>query len=353
MTHRLRGPVGRGFLVAALIASLVMITPPPANAVVAPADGYGFGQGHAPVFYSFADTDRELDAVAKTGASWLRVLVDWSNIESTKGQYNWGYLDNIVNSARSRGLRVLGVIAFTPVWARPQAINSLLWTVPPANAQDYADFSAQVARRYGDRVSDWEMWNEPNLPTFFGLVLDNVAARYTELLKAAYPAIKAVQPGATVVAAGLSPSPGTAKPPQFLQQMYDQGAGGFFDAAAAHPYVPPDGINGDGADSWGGNGWVDVPAMHDVMAAHGDGGKKIWMTELGASTNASGGISQQEQATQILDVLAAAAGTGYSGPAFIYSIRDVNSATDNLQDHFGALLTSDWQPKYTAGVLAR
>lgn len=357
MTSRLRRPVGRGSLAAALVgalvAALIVITPAPANAAVSYPGGYGFGQGHAPVLYTYADTNRELDAVAKTGASWLRVLVDWSSIESTQGQYNWGYLDNVVNAAKSRGLKVLGIIAYTPVWARPQALGSLLWTIPPANAQEFADFSAQVARRYGDRISDWEIWNEPNLPIFFGLVMDNVAARYTEILKATYPAIKSVQPGATVLAAGLSPSPGTAKPPQFLQQMYDAGAGGFFDAAAAHPYVPTDGINGSGADSWAGNGWDDVPAMHDVMAANGDGGKKIWLTELGGTTDVAGGISQQEQAKQIVDVLAAAAATGYCGPAFIYSIRDVDTTTTDPQNHYGSLLTSDWQPKYAAGVLAR
>jgi hypothetical protein len=46
--------------------------------------------------------------------------------------------------------------------------------------------------------------------------------------------------------------------------------------------------------------------------------------------------------------------SGLSGPAFIFSIRDVNTAEqDDEQDNFGALLTSDWQPKVAAGVLAR
>ena len=45
---------------------------------------------------------------------------------------------------------------------------------------------------------------------------------------------------------------------------------------------------------------------------------------------------------------------GYSGPAFIYSIRDLNTANpDSDQDNFGALLTTDWQPKLASIVLAR
>jgi polysaccharide biosynthesis protein PslG len=53
-------------------------------------------------------------------------------------------------------------------------------------------------------------------------------------------------------------------------------------------------------------------------------------------------------------VLWKAAQTGYSGPAFIFSIRVGNSPQrTNRDDNFGALLTSDWQPKVAAGVLAR
>ena len=55
-----------------------------------------------------------------------------------------------------------------------------------------------------------------------------------------------------------------------------------------------------------------------------------------------------------LVVLAAAAGLGYVGPAFIYSIRDNDSSNrGDREANFGALLTTDWQPKFTASVLAR
>lgn len=81
----------RAVVVMIMVAATVTATPSAAHAdVIAPADGYGFGAGAGPVVHSFADTTREVDAVGKTGARWLRVLVDWSNIEGTRGQYNWG-----------------------------------------------------------------------------------------------------------------------------------------------------------------------------------------------------------------------------------------------------------------------
>jgi hypothetical protein len=292
------------------------------------------------------DVNRELDAVAKTGASWLRVLIPWNRVEGVRGQYDWGQTDLVVDAARARNLRVLGVLAFTPDWAKPAGTS---FTAPPDDAAAYAGFAAAAATRYTARVSDWQLWNEPNLPLFFGSTPHN-APKYAELVKAAYPAIKAAQPGSTVVLAGLSRLRGDESPPSFLAQMYALGAKGSFDAAAAHPYVFPTGLwaNPD-------NGWSDVAAMHDVMMANGDGAKKIWMTEFGAPTcDCAGGVSPWEQAKQITDVLAAAAATGYSGPAFIYAIRDTDSANRGDQEsNFGALLTSDWQPKLTAGVLSR
>jgi hypothetical protein len=332
----------------AIAAALVVATPVPARtALNAPADGYGFSDGAFMEYMPIGDANRELDALSKTGASWLRILIDWSRIEPVKGQYDWGYVDGLVNAARAHNLNVLGLIAYTGEWARPPGSYFTAFPVDPA---DYGDFAAAVVRRYGDRVSHWELWNEPNLPLFSGYTASN-GARYTDLLKAAYPAIKRVQPDSTVVSAGLSRLLGDDSPPGFMAQMYAAGAKGFFDAAAAHPYVFPDGLAGD-TD----NGWSDVGRLHDVMVANGDGNKKIWMTELGAPTSdpSAQGVSQSGQAQQITDVLAAAAATGYSGPAFIYSIRDTDTSNrGDLESNFGALLTTDWQPKATAAALAR
>ncbi|MCW2553669.1 MAG: polysaccharide biosynthesis protein PslG [Mycobacterium sp.] len=314
---------------------------------VVPADGYGFSVGASQIWMSAEDADRELDAAARTDARWIRVHIDWHAIEKVKGKFDWGYVDHWIDGARARSMRVLGLITNTPDWAK--APGTALYA-PPIDPADYAAFAANVVRRYSDRVSDWEVWNEPNLPRFLGYA-ERQAAVYVGLLKAAYPAIKVVQPNSTVMSAGLSPALGVDAPANFLNDMYTNGAKGYFDAVAMHPYVFPGGIAAD-TD----HGWSDLARAHDVMTVHGDGDKKIWMTEFGAPTSAptAEGVSQEEQAKQILDVLAGVAATGWSGPAFIYSIRDLDTANpDDREDNFGALLTSDWQPKYTAGVLAR
>ena len=318
-----------------------------AEAVTPPKDGYGFSVGAPMTYMSNVDADRELDAAAKTNATWIRVLIDWHLVEPMPGAFNWGYVDHWVNGARDRGLRVLGLIAYTPDWARAPGSY---FSAPPVDPNTFAAFAEKVVQRYRDRIANWEIWNEPNVPLFFGDVPDR-AARYTELLKTVYPAIKASQPDSTVIAAGLSRAWAPDDPPTFANAMYELGAKGSFDAMAMHPYVYPKGLAVDDH-----NGWSDVERVHQLMVDNGDGGKKIWMTEIGAPTSApsAAGVSQDEQARQITDVLWKSAESGFSGPAFIFSIRDVDSADqDNEQDNFGALLTSDWQPKVAAGVLAR
>ena len=342
---------GRAGLCALALLTVVMLgltgcrsAPIP---VVTPTDGYGFSVGASQIWMSPQDADRELDAVAKTGARWLRVHIDWHAVEKERGKFDWAYVDRWVNGARQRGLTVLGLIVNSPEWAREPGAPMY---APPAKTADYADFVTAVVKRYQARIRDWEIWNEPNLPRFFGFS-DLRPAGYVALLKAAYPAIKLVQPNSTVIVAGLSPAVGVDAPPNFLNDMYIAGAKGSFDAIAMHPYVYPGGIVADLS-----HGWSDVARVHDVMTAHGAGNMKIWMTELGAPTarNTDEGVSQEEQAKQIVDVLAGIAATGYCGPAFLYSIRDLDTANaDEVQDNFGALLTTDLQPKFAAGVLAR
>lgn len=321
------------------------ITPQLACAApAAPSPGFGFSQYGGDIRLSPDELGRELDAVSRTSASWLRVTFDSFRIEHRKGSFDWTYLDSVVNAARSRSLKVLVVLAYSPDWAKPAHSS---FSAPPTNDDDFGDFAAAAATHYRDRVANWEIWNEPNEQRFFAYDGDPVA-KYTSLLKTAYAAIKRVQPDATVITGGLSRS-GQISPPEFIERMYAAGAKDYFDAAAMHPYVSPGGL---AADPY--NGWSDTARVHTIMSMHGDSAKRIWMTELGAPTfRGPGGVSQDEQAKQITDVLAAAAATDYSGPAFIFTIRDIGTRASDPEYSYGALLTADWQPKAAAAVLAR
>ena len=60
---------------------------------------------------------------------------------------------------------------------------------------------AKFVARYAGKIAAVEIWNEPNAVTFWTPTPDPAA--YVELLKAAYPKVKAVDPSVVVVSAGL------------------------------------------------------------------------------------------------------------------------------------------------------
>ncbi|MEO9326902.1 glycosyl hydrolase [Gordonia aurantiaca] len=304
--------------------------------------GYGFAGGAHLLTLSESDLGRELDAAKRAKATWIRMSLDWNSIETAKGSFNWTVPDRIINAARARGLKVLANPVSSPGWTRGVAT---FFTAPPNNNADLADFLRAFIARYGNKVTNYQIWNEPNLPIFFGLNVD--AARYTSLLKAAYSAIKGAQPHATVVAAGLARSSGWNSPVNFVNTMYDNGAHGYFDALALHPYVFPGGVtaNPDNAIS-------DVGSVRTIMVAKGDSAKPIWFTEIGAATGSTpDSVSQQEQAKQITDVMSFAKSSGFVGPVLIYTIRDSGTDPNDREQNFGAIYKHDWTPKYTAGVL--
>lgn len=119
-----------GAVAAAAVIAVGGVSPVAHAAPVVPAAGYGFSEGSWMLNLSPQDLNRELDAVAATNATWLRVLFDWNVAEPSQGAYEWGVFDRIVDAAGARGLRVLGNIAFTPPWARP---NPSFFTAPPTN----------------------------------------------------------------------------------------------------------------------------------------------------------------------------------------------------------------------------
>ena len=129
------------------------------------------------------------------------VVGGWRDIEATKGQYDWHRSDRIVLSMNDAGMDMIVRLDFQPDWAR----SGCSLQGPPTNLQDFANFVSAVATRYRGRIRAYEIWNEPNLAREWCDQAPSGAA-YTQLLRVAYTAIKAADPTAWVVTAGLSPT---------------------------------------------------------------------------------------------------------------------------------------------------
>ncbi|KZF09498.1 hypothetical protein A2J03_02300 [Rhodococcus sp. EPR-157] len=330
--------------VIATAALTLGLTAPTAHA--APPSGLGFSSGAPFVLLDDATLGNELGAGRELGAAWVRVVVNWASVEAAPGVFDWGNTDRVINAARAQGYSVLAVLAGTPPWAQGPIPSALPGAVP-IDPNTYGTFAGAAAAHLGDRVNSYEVWNEPNIPTFFAPV---DAARYVGLLRAAYPAIHAADPGATVLSAGLATTIDTGgwtvAPVTFLQQMYAAGAAGLMDAIALHPYTFPFTVENDP------NGqWAQVDQAYGTMAANGDGGKKIWITELGAPTgNGPMAVSEDTQAAIIGSSMAQASKLPYVGPVFVHSLRDSGTDASDSEQNYG-LLRADFSRKPSFAVV--
>lgn len=307
----------------------------------------GFSTAGGVLWETDAQLAADLQAIAATGARWIRVSFDWNSVQPTTGdptQSHWSAEDRVVDAARAHGLQILGLAAYTPPWARQPATTCPAQTqyCPPARASDYAAFVSAAATRYAPLgVHTWEIWNEPNWDPWWASASGPDAGAYVSLLQAAYAAIHRADPSATVVSGGLAPhgdlgaNPNDPRHPvNFLKAMYAAGAKGSFDVLGTHPYPPLPYAPDSGTIGW--NALLYAQTLHDVMAANGDGSKQLWGTEWGAPTGTSSmSVSEASQATYMGTEYKVWQSYAFAGPLFTHEIRDESNDATNWSQNLG------------------
>jgi hypothetical protein len=278
----------------------------------------------------------EARAIRDVGAGWIRIIVQWHKIEPTRGYYDWSTGDNAVQAARAAGLNILMCISGpAPVWAQSPGADPIAVGNPPADPAAFGEITRLIADRYKASVRTWEIWNEPNAPFYFTPV---DVGRYAALLRQAYVGIHDAAPNSIVMSGGLSSSNSGIEPVNFVRRLYAAGAGDMLDAIALHPYTYPYPITEDPL----GRGDA-VQQVHQLMAAHGAGRKKIWITEYGQATGpAPDGVPGDRQAEILVDFLKWASALDYLGPSFLHTTRDLGA--DPSIPEYG-LYTVDYTPK--------
>ena len=293
-----------------------------------------------------------LDTMQSLGVTQFRMFIPWRAVEASPDVYNWTEVDKVIDAAEERGMAVLGAVTSTPTWASDVQDSAY---GAPRDPADFGDFMGELASRYGAgdgdpetaRISAYEIWNEPQSFVFWSPEPDPAA--YTELLKAGYTAIKEVDPTGTVVGgvvtAGLTWGGVNISPVEFVQTMYESGAAGYFDALSYHPY------NYDWKFSDGAGNAISavgqLEAMQALMEQYGDGDKEVWTSEYGLPTSYVSEAQQAEFIDDFMDTWSVHEGTG---PMFIYSLVDRNSASTEVEDTWG-LFRDDYTPKQAAAVV--
>jgi hypothetical protein len=184
--------------------------------------------------------DYTADMATQVRANWIKQQLRWG-VYGEKGpnesDIDWTGYDQIINAANARGLKVMLSIVTAPEWSRTgqEGIHG-----PPNDLNAYANFLGQVAARYKGKIHAIEVWNEQNLSREWTVSPQQLsAARYVEMLRLAYNAIKAQDPNVIVISGALSPTgwdDGVQATDDFkyLQQMIDAGLLDVADCVGAH-----------------------------------------------------------------------------------------------------------------------
>jgi hypothetical protein len=168
----------------------------------------------------FAGPDRQqaFTMAAATGATYVRLSVDWQAIAPAKPPvgfvatdpnspgYDWTGLDSITGQLDTAGLTPILDISTVPNWAyatRPSGPNGGTPT-----ASDLGDFAEALATRYDGETPGvpaehvFQVWNEPNLSIDLNPVDPNA---YRAMVNAVANSVHAVDAANLVVAGGLDP----------------------------------------------------------------------------------------------------------------------------------------------------
>lgn len=262
-----------------------------------------------------AEQQATLKAQAAAGVETFRQTFQWNEIEPSKGQFVFGPHDQLVASAAKAGIQVLPLVFNVRpgegAAPKPRVKVTESTTMPPRDPAAFADFAEVLVKRYGrggtfwaehpelppHPMTAWQIWNEPNLPAYWGGRPNE--KEYVALLRASAAAIRGVDPKAEIVSAGLPESKLGIPLEDYVHLLAKAGAKGTFDTLAIHPYAS----NADGV-------LLGTEMARALLDRNGFGDVKLWITEFGWATggpHSAYTVSERRQGELLTELLVRAA----------------------------------------------
>ena len=328
---------------------------------------------HIVQWWQLEALDRDLELTNEMGFRWVKQTFAWRDIEGyQKGEYDWFRPDSIVDAVENANLQLVVRIDHQPLWSVISLPSEKITNnQPPVDYQDFADFCGVLADRYRGRIAAYQIWNEPNLSREWGGEPPN-PAEYVLLLKVCYQAIKAADPEAIVISAGLAPT-GTQPPDampdtDFLQGMYEAGGASYFDILGVHApgyKAPPELSPAEVAESWeyGQGRWFAFRRVEDlraIMVANGDEAKQVAIMEMGWILHQElhpdytwHGVSEAEQADYLVRAYQYAAENWqpWIGPMTTIYMADYAWTPETNEQWWWSIVLPDGTPRLAYAAL--
>jgi hypothetical protein len=208
----------------------------------------------------FVDFESIRDHIGPLGAKQVRLQAGWAKCEPEPGVYDFGWLDEIIDSVISDGVEPWLQASYgNPVYEGGG--GSSLHGGFPTSAEALAAWDRwvyQLSRRYRSRVIRWEIWNEPDL------LPGDTAEEYTRLFVRTARIIRSQIPEAHISALALAIPGEEGYTRAFFTSLREQGALDLVDDVSFHGYLPNPDIAYDDVDVEHGRRGTVLPLMRTV-----------------------------------------------------------------------------------------
>lgn len=216
----------RIILSVTLLSGGLLMTQKSSAAALPPLPPVGNADSTLGLCYAFYD-DAWMRLAADAGARWDRFDFRWNAIETTPGYYNFSGHDAILDRYATNGvpMNIVGILGSPAAWGAdcpavaqqtsPQILmghtreDPVGWRsclpkglyLPRDDPNNlWANYVRVIVDHFEGRVNTWEVWNEPDLTSYWlGTPQD-----YAQLLKVGYLAAKEANPNATILFGGLA-----------------------------------------------------------------------------------------------------------------------------------------------------
>jgi len=199
--------------------------------------------------------------MAKAGVRWIRPWLAWENAwsmqESVEGKPDTRALDAALRRMNALGQRYQYIFFNSPKWL---AQDRRCETPPPDRLETWGAYVGRLVAAYKDRISCWEVWNEPD---GMWASSDDSAAEYFRMLKTSYTAAKRADPACKILGVSLAGNM------DWMAEVCKLGGKAYMDIATIHCYSSPNG----------------------AFVSHGEKAKAIlgdmpvWLNEFGCSAD--------------------------------------------------------------------
>lgn len=196
------------------------------------------------------DPNQAWPVINQLGVKWARVQTGWAKTEKTPGVYDFAWLDEIVDKLLARGVNPWLSISYgnplhtkslntAPAGEEPDMKECGTFGVgfPPIHTEEerkaWQHYVRALVRHFRDRVTHYEVWNEPDLVSFWKC--QPRAGEYVDLVRLTAGPLREEQPDAKLIGGAIAWGM-TAWSIKFLEDCFRAGMHELIDIVSYHGY---------------------------------------------------------------------------------------------------------------------